>query len=348
MRLVCVALVSVWWFVTSPLSADVLWHQPWDGVSRGSPAQEFTDPDNRVYSVWLFDDFTVPEPGWWIERVTVYGSEQGTSEYNLGVYLSLSPAPHVNQMDIIAQGMEVVLEPGSAPLRRRANLVFDLGGLYLPPGRYFLSAWVRRPFDPGGQWFWLRTSPTLGEPFYLHNPGGGWGFGGDLVGGGWLTEQDLSFTIEGRTRITITGTVELQEYAGDRTTVPVTIEIREPDTLNAVETHVVQLDSTGRYSFHTLLQGSYDLSAKAPHWLRQTLRRVTLQAGAQVDFSLVNGDVDGDNEVSLSDFGWLVAAFGSVPGDANWSPNADLNGDEEVSLLDLGILVRHFGVAGDE
>jgi len=348
MKRFALACIIVLVFGAPALRADILWDQPWDGVSRGSPAQDFTDSNNRIYSVWLFDEFTVPEPGWWLDRVTVYGSEQGTPSYNLGVYLSISPAPHVDVIEVVSIGTEVVLEPGEAPLRRRANLEFELSGFYLPPGTYYLSAWVRRPFDPGGQWFWLRTSPTRGEPFYLHNPGGGWGFGGNPVGGGWLTEQDLSFTIEGRSTITITGTVGLGEYDGDRTVIPVTIEVREPGSTNVLETHVVNLDSEGRYSLQTLLQGTYDLSAKASHWLRQTLPHVILTDGAVVDFTLSNGDIDGDNEVTLFDFGALVAAFGSERGDANWNPNADLDGDEEVTLFDFGILVRNFGAIGDE
>jgi hypothetical protein len=44
----------------------------------------------------------------------------------------------------------------------------------------------------------------------------------------------------------------------------------------------------------------------------------------------------------------LVAAFGSVPGDSTWNPNADLDGDEEVTLFDFGILVKNFGKIGDE
>ncbi len=63
---------------------------------------------------------------------------------------------------------------------------------------------------------------------------------------------------------------------------------------------------------------------------------------------LVNGDIDGDDEVTLFDFGALVAAFGSVPGDSNWNPDADLDGDPEVTLFDFGVLVRHFGQVGEE
>jgi len=52
--------------------------------------------------------------------------------------------------------------------------------------------------------------------------------------------------------------------------------------------------------------------------------------------------------VTLFDFGALVAAFGSQPGDANWNPDADLDGDAEVTLFDFGVLVRNFGAMGDD
>jgi hypothetical protein len=67
-----------------------------------------------------------------------------------------------------------------------------------------------------------------------------------------------------------------------------------------------------------------------------------------LQLELVNGDIDGDNEVTLFDFGRLVAAFGSARGDANWDENADLDGDEEITLFDFGILVRNFGEVGDD
>jgi hypothetical protein len=52
--------------------------------------------------------------------------------------------------------------------------------------------------------------------------------------------------------------------------------------------------------------------------------------------------------VTLFDFGALVAAFGSIPGDSNWNAEADLDGDEEVTLFDFGILVANFGDFGDD
>jgi len=64
--------------------------------------------------------------------------------------------------------------------------------------------------------------------------------------------------------------------------------------------------------------------------------------------TLLNGDCDGDNEVTLFDFGIVVSAMGSVPGDPNWDARADLDGDGEVTLFDYGILVRNFGQVGAE
>jgi hypothetical protein len=88
---------------------------------------------------------------------------------------------------------------------------------------------------------------------------------------------------------------------------------------------------------------------KASHWLRAVVPGVQVTSDVTgVNVSLINGDVDGDNEVTLFDFGRLVAAFGSAPGEPNWYADADLDGDMEVTLFDFGILVRNFGLAGDD
>ncbi|MCS7311173.1 MAG: dockerin type I domain-containing protein, partial [Armatimonadetes bacterium] len=146
----------------------------------------------------------------------------------------------------------------------------------------------------------------------------------------------------------VAGTVDLQDFGGDPTTQSVTIEIRNTGSTSPLETHVVTLNSSNQYAFDTTLSGTFDVAAKGSHWLRQTKGSVSITTNVTVDFSLVNGDVDGDNEVSLIDFGELIAAFGSAPGDAIWNPNADLDGDGDVSLLDFGILLRNFGAVGDD
>ncbi|MDW8290353.1 MAG: dockerin type I domain-containing protein [Armatimonadota bacterium] len=149
--------------------------------------------------------------------------------------------------------------------------------------------------------------------------------------------------------VAIRGTVSLGDFGGDVTQVPVEVELRRDG--QTLRTEQVSLDANGRYTLADVPAGTYDIAFKASHWLRAVVRGVVVTGAADVtgvDVSLTNGDVDGDNEVSLLDFGALVAAFGSGPGGDNWNPNADLDGDEDISLLDFGILVQNFGAVGDE
>lgn len=102
--------------------------------------------------------------------------------------------------------------------------------------------------------------------------------------------------------------------------------------------------------------GEFTLSAP-PMATRFVLhRRPWLRFAAQVDspeavsgllWTLVNGDVNGDNSVNAMDFLALRAAFGSSTGDAAWNPFADLNGDGSVGIADFQILRANFGRSGD-
>ncbi len=149
---------------------------------------------------------------------------------------------------------------------------------------------------------------------------------------------------------TISGRVELNDFGGDITTVPVTIQLRNAGSPNPIRTLTVNLSLIGAYSVPDVPNGNYDLAFKASHWLRKLVGNVQVNGAnvTGVNVSLLNGDIDGDNEVTLFDFGKLVSAFGSAPGDSNWNPEADLDGDQEVTLFDFGILVRNFGQTGDE
>jgi parallel beta-helix repeat protein len=124
-----------------------------------------------------------------------------------------------------------------------------------------------------------------------------------------------------------------------------------PFELRAGSTEVQQIlvDPDGGFVVPGVPFGEFALSVKPLSYLRRTVD-VDTSAGSVLglQLELVNGDIDGDNEVTLFDFGRLVAAFGSAPGDANWDENADLDGDEEITLFDFGILVRNFGEVGDD
>jgi len=136
--------------------------------------------------------------------------------------------------------------------------------------------------------------------------------------------------------------VDLRDYVGPVMNLPADVVIDRDGKLERLKE---VLDGKG--AFRLRLAGSADLLVKVSHWLRQRVH-VKLPGTQQVPFSLINGDVDEDNEVTLFDFGMLVSAFGSAPNDKNWNLNADLDGDEEVTLFDFGILVKNFGKMGDE
>jgi hypothetical protein len=149
---------------------------------------------------------------------------------------------------------------------------------------------------------------------------------------------------------TISGTIILQNFSASPAGRSVIVEIRAPGTSIPLDSQAAVLDASGNFSFTTTVaKGTYDIAVKTSHWLRQVLaNRVvgTFGIGA-LSYSLVNGDVNGDNAVTLGDFAQLRSSFGSGPGDGNWNPNADLNGDGAVTLGDFAILRSHFGQQGD-
>jgi hypothetical protein len=57
----------------------------------------------------------------------------------------------------------------------------------------------------------------------------------------------------------------------------------------------------------------------------------------------IPGDVNGDGQVDVVDLLWLVDAFGSYSGDANWLGACDFNGDGAVDVVDLLDMVFNFG-----
>jgi len=55
------------------------------------------------------------------------------------------------------------------------------------------------------------------------------------------------------------------------------------------------------------------------------------------------GDIDGDNDVDISDLASLLAAFGSFAGDPAYNPDTDFDGDGDVDLTDLSTVLVLFG-----
>lgn len=146
----------------------------------------------------------------------------------------------------------------------------------------------------------------------------------------------------------VAGRVALQNWEPTLAGRQVTIELWAGGVL--VDIRTATLDQFGRYMVPTIVEpGNYDIYCKASHWLRRLRANVNLAgAGAGgVNFSLINGDVDWDNEVQIGDYAQLSAAFGTSLGNPGFDPEADLNGDDEVTIGDYAILSSNFGLTGD-
>jgi hypothetical protein len=148
----------------------------------------------------------------------------------------------------------------------------------------------------------------------------------------------------------IAGSVKLQNFSGDPTKIPVTIQIRNPGTTTAVQTQTVYLNPDGTFSLSTTLKATYDVAVKASNWLRKRISNVKLTGVgfvAGLSFSLINGDVNGDNNVDVLDLLAIGAAWRTEPAMSKWNPNADLNGDGSVDLLDWLIVANNWRKTGD-
>lgn len=55
------------------------------------------------------------------------------------------------------------------------------------------------------------------------------------------------------------------------------------------------------------------------------------------------GDINADYKADVIDLYTLSKAFGTVPGNPNWSPNCDLNDDEGIDEPDLHIFSQNYG-----
>lgn len=160
-------------------------------------AQTFTDTDYADYSTYEFDDFVVDQAGWNVSKITVWGVEDGDPTQNSGVKLALITAADFSLVPTVTIYDGIEDDAG--------NLVFDNLSLTLDPGAtLWITAWVERPFDPGGRWFWSTANDGMpvGSEEFAQNPGGAAGFPSGTAPAPASTvfgtpPADLAFTIEG-------------------------------------------------------------------------------------------------------------------------------------------------------
>ena len=108
-------------------------------------------------------------------------------------------------------------------------------------------------------------------------------------------------------------------------------------------------NNTGVFTMNGLAPGTYDIGIKNCTALSEVNTSVTLSAGMTtvVNFGTTReGDADGDDTVTGTDFSLLAGAFMSIPAYPNWNPNCDFNRNNAVTGKDFSLLSGNFGKAG--
>ncbi len=148
----------------------------------------------------------------------------------------------------------------------------------------------------------------------------------------------------------VNGTLNLTDWSGNTDAESATFEIFDGSTGDIIESIPgVNLTADGSFGFDPLTNsGTYRLRAKVSHWLSKDLgsfdfgSRIT---GANGD--LLNGDIDGDNSVTIFDYIELSGAFDLSVGQTGFLRNADLDGDTSITIFDYIILSNNFDLSGE-
>lgn len=148
----------------------------------------------------------------------------------------------------------------------------------------------------------------------------------------------------------ITGQITLQDYVGPRPRPTVTLRLVPVGGGMPVTFSEVPLMADGSYRIGPNRTGQFWLYCRASTFLWSRLPGVLTLGNVTVSgasFSLVNGDCDGDNAITVFDYIVLSEAFGAEEGQAGWDPSADLDGDGLVTVFDYIVLSTNFDREGD-
>jgi hypothetical protein len=215
-----IALASVLLFLRlgSTASADIIVDMPANVPHLGIVSEAFTD--DPMSSRQGFDDFTLASK-YVLTSLRVYGLELGNRNQNVTVTAQFRAAANVSSPVLMSFTGS---ESGN-------DLLFDLGGAPLGPGKYWISAIITRP-ENGGLWLWDLHRPVTGSQAMWQNPGGAASYGTHPITVGTFQgtdPDDLAFRLEGYTSTSTVpappavvlvglgaGCVALRRYVGRR------------------------------------------------------------------------------------------------------------------------------------
>jgi hypothetical protein len=141
-----------------------------------------------------------------------------------------------------------------------------------------------------------------------------------------------------------------QKAPNDSWIQPLTLFLSTPQDAKIVAKYSATTDRNGVAVFRGLPAGVYNVHVKGPHSLQTARASVNITPSAVVELDMkaqVEGDVDGDNCVTVNDFAVVQSMLGVDKSTPGFNPAADLNGDGEVSMSDVSLLRSGFDLCGD-
>jgi hypothetical protein len=148
----------------------------------------------------------------------------------------------------------------------------------------------------------------------------------------------------------IKGLVNLDvNYLGRKANVPLSYEIRNSTTNALLQSGSLYADQSGNYEISTTQAGTAKVLVRGSHWLWRQNTPIVLNGTTYTgkNFNLINGDCDGNNNITTDDYLILSDAFDTVPADGDWDARADLDGNLLVNTDDYLILAGNFDISGD-
>lgn len=317
-----------------------------------------TTDSSVVYDGVYIDDVTlVPQVRFSIDNVEGAPQYTGDAPWAITTLKSSSPtkswtdSPAGNYVDNVSINLT---QTGSTAIPSYENVQVAFNAdMNLETGYDYLELWISgdngATYTQSGRWTGTRTWSSYSAP----------------IGGATQAKirfkmtSDYSIVYDGvyvddialvgepcepiTTTLPISGTVVLQNLLPSPNGQQVAIEVRNVGSGTALDTQNATLDGSGAYSVNlAVAAGTYDLYAKGSHWLRKKIGSVSVSGSgaSNVNFTLVNGDIDGNNMIDSDDFDLLVANFGG-------SGQGDLDENGSVDSDDFDILVAAFGQFGD-
>ncbi len=136
----------------------------------------------------------------------------------------------------------------------------------------------------------------------------------------------------------LSGQIDLRDYVGSPLQFPLNLRLTRAGAAPIERT--IPLNGAGGFETKGVPGGQYTVRFQVGHWLAVSAP-INLQSDLPgIAVSLVNGDADGDNQITLFDYLVLDAQFGL--GDKM----ADLDGDGTVTLFDYLVIDKSFGAVG--